>query len=453
MNPSSPAWRRLYLSVLCGICVSITLSLYLIYSQHFVFKNTLDTKSSRLSTTDLDPWTPLSLFVCFSGMPSHYAPCAARTTKNVEYAEELIYPDFEIREPYFAQEEHRRMWRTFVQTAEDFDRGSLHSGWMQYKGQSGQNFVFRDVKYTPPFHADSWSGESCMDSLVATSPIQPLTSDDQLQSTFPTTLIALSPDSFSFQHFLDRVTHILVQGQHLPDPTSTPYVMTGKSGSGTVDQMWSQMGYPENRVLHNNPSIAAQRLIFSCRVPLIHPWLSHKTLDSLGVPRTSPTTTRNKVVYMSRSHGGAVNPGRRVINEDSVLRAITTLLDQRGRGEELVMFNPDNFQNISQLFSWFSDNALAVVGPHGGAMVNHRWANKDTFVLEFMPQNRIALMNFEEASLLSQTYAAIIVEPLGIDMHIDLEDVISLLRQHLGVVGEDPLRKTYAWRAKELGFS
>jgi energy-converting hydrogenase A subunit M len=69
-----------------------------------------------------------------------------------------------------------------------------------------------------------------------------------------------------------------------------------------------------------------------------------------------------------------------------------------------------------------------------------------------MPADRIAMMNYEEASLLSQTYAAIIVEPIGLDMEIDVEDVVSLLRQHLGVAGEDPLRNSYTWRSKELGF-
>ncbi|KAJ7846887.1 hypothetical protein B0H14DRAFT_3086249 [Mycena olivaceomarginata] len=372
---------------------------------------------------------PLSLSTCLFGMPAYYAPCAAQKLQNVEYAEELVYPDFEIREPYFAQEEHRTKWRTFTQTAEDFDRASLHLGWMQYKGQSGQNLVFCNVRYTPTFVADSWSPLSCMSSLVETSPIKPLTDTDPSDTRFHP-----SYDSYSFQHFLDRVTHILTQGRHLSDSTSTP---------PTVNELWSRMGYPEDHVLHEKSKMAAERLIFTCRAPLIHPWLSLKNLKLLGVPRTSPSTsTRNKVVYMSRSHGGAANPGRRVVNEEAVLRGITAFLDERDNGEELVMFNPDNFQNITQFFAWFSENVIAVVGPHGGAMINHRWANRDILVIEFMPAGRIAMMNYEEASLLSQTYAAIVVGP----------DVVSLLRQYLGVAGEDPLRNSYTWRSKELGF-
>lgn len=72
-----------------------------------------------------------------------------------------------------------------------------------------------------------------------------------------------------------------------------------------------------------------------------------------------------------------------------------------------------------------------------------------------MPTTRIAVMIYEEASLLSQTYAALVVEPTvkgGLDMEIDVEDVLGLLRAHLGVVGSSPLRKSYPWQAKELGF-
>ncbi|KAF7365625.1 hypothetical protein MVEN_00436100 [Mycena venus] len=480
MNSLPFLQRRLYFAVLSGISALIILSFYLAFNRlersAASFTDAFDSSNHshslrpsrpnplnpphfsdalRPSTPHSDPWMPLSLSACSFGMPAHYAPCAAQKLKNVEYAEELLYPDFAIREPYFAQEEHRQKWRTFTQTADDFDRASLHLGWMQYKGQTGQNFVFRGVRYAPTFGVDSWSPKSCMSSLVETSPIQPITDANRPASTLPTALIALSPDSYSFQHFLDRVTHILAQGHHLLDSTSAPYALTGRGGTKTVDELWSLMGFPEDHVLHQNFNFVAERLIFSCRAILIHPWLSLKTLDVMGVPRTSPSTTRNKVVYMSRSHGGAVNGGRRVVNEDAVLRGITTFLEERDRGEELVMFNPDNFGNVTELFSWFSKNAMAVVGPHGGAMINHRWANKDIFVLEFMPANRIAMMNYEEASILSQTYAAIIVEPTtpsSFDMEIDVQDVVSLLSKHLGVEGEDPLRKSYTWRAEELGF-
>ncbi|KAJ6558643.1 hypothetical protein B0H10DRAFT_1967288 [Mycena sp. CBHHK59/15] len=391
-------------------------------------------------------------------MPDYYAPCVAQNLSNVLYAEELIYPDFELREPYFAKEAHRERWRK--STADISERAVLNSGWMIYKGQSGQNFVFSNVKYNQRFGFDSWSPESCMSSLVsASTTIQPLPSrlsKHLSPSILPTVLIAISPDSYSFQHYLDRVTHIIAQGSHLAlGSKTTPYVVTGRRGSKSVQQLWAQMGYDADHILYLKQGAEAERMVFSCRAVLIHPWLSLKSLESLGVQHDAQSSVRNKVVYMSRSDGRPSNPGRHVVNEAALLRNITTFLAERGRGEELVVFDQDKFENPTQLFSWFSENVAAVVGPHGGAMINHRWAAKGTLVVEMMPTTRIAMMIFEEASVLSQTYAAIIVEPTlpaGTDMEVDPEDVIALLREHLGEMGEEPLRKSYYWRAKELGF-
>jgi hypothetical protein len=78
-------------------------------------------------------------------------------------------------------------------------------------------------------------------------------------------------------------------------------------------------------------------------------------------------------VYMSRSDGRASNKGRKVVNEDELLEGITKSLAERNRGEELVVFNPDDYETTDQLLAWFSENVAAVIGPHGGAMINHRW--------------------------------------------------------------------------------
>ncbi|KAJ7487855.1 hypothetical protein FB451DRAFT_957616, partial [Mycena latifolia] len=396
-------------------------------------------------------WTPLSLSRCEFGIPTHYAPCIAQTLSNVVYAEELLYPDFEIREPYFAKEEHRERWQRA--SSDIKERGVLDSGWMAYKGQTGQNFVFKDVKYTwSSHHFDTWSPEACMSHLVSTTPIQPIT--DKSSSPLPTVTIAASPDSYSFQHHLDRITHIIAQGAHLfYGGTSDPYVVTGRRGSQTVQRFWELLGYDSDHVLYQQEGVEAETMVFSCRAVLIHPWLSLKSLEFFRVQHDAVSTTRNKVVYMSRSDGRPANFGRRVINEADVLNGMIKFLAERNRGEELVVFNPDEFENTEQLFSWFSQNVAAVVGPHGGAMINHRWAAKGTLIIEMMPTTRPAMMIFEEASVLSQNYAAIVVdptEPAGTDMEIDVQDVLTLLRQHLGVVGEDPLRKSYHWRAKEL---
>ena len=150
---------------------------------------------------------------------------------------------------------------------------------------------------------------------------------------------------------------------------------------------------------------------------------------------------------MTRSDGKAHNGGRRVLNEPDVLSAIQRVLDTRGRNETLRLFDPDEYTDISNLIATFSRDALAIVGPHGGAMMNHRFAGPGTFVLEFIPTSWFLFENWEEASLMDQTYATMVVESEGgeHDMVIDPETVGRLLSEHLGKEREDKLEMTYGW--------
>lgn len=88
---------------------------------------------------------------------------------------------------------------------------------------------------------------------------------------------------------------------------------------------------------------------------------------------------------MTRSNDKGSNGGRRVLNEPEVLDAIQRVLDLRGNNETLTIFDPDDYTDASNLIASLSRDALAIVGPHGGAMMNHRSAGPGTFVLEFIP--------------------------------------------------------------------
>lgn len=85
------------------------------------------TLSSNLSYAA--PWAPFPLSRCEFGTPQHFAPCVAERLEGVVYAEELLYPDFQIRQasqssrsslhadlqvesrqPHFARDEHRERW-------------------------------------------------------------------------------------------------------------------------------------------------------------------------------------------------------------------------------------------------------------------------------------------------------------------------------------------------------
>ena len=78
---------------------------------------------------------------------------------------------------------------------------------------------------------------------------------------------------------------------------------------------------------------------------------------------------------------------------------------------------------------------------------------RDTLVLEMMPTSFTAVMFWEEASLLGQVYANMILPPEGgTDMRADIPAVLEILRDHLGKPDPwgPPLRDMYPWSAKEL---
>lgn len=135
-----------------------------------------------------------------------------------------------------------------------------------------------------------------------------------------------------------------------------------------------------------------------------------------------------------------------MLNEEAVLSAIRTLLDSRGRGERLELFDPTKFGNVSSLIETFSRDVAAVVGPHGGSLMNHRFAGPDTLVLEFLPTTRMEVINFEETGMLNQTYAVVVTPGIGAshDMEVDVADVVKLLSERLGKPGRSVLMP-YQW--------
>jgi hypothetical protein len=102
---------------------------------------------------------------CTPDMPRHYAPClvGSASDPHVAYAEELIYPDFSLREPHFLSEEHAAFWRSTVTGPGDYllERFTLWHGRAYYTGQRGQNIVLRNVSFHGKPRVDSWDHDGC----------------------------------------------------------------------------------------------------------------------------------------------------------------------------------------------------------------------------------------------------------------------------------------------------
>ncbi|KAI0781890.1 hypothetical protein C8Q75DRAFT_728354 [Abortiporus biennis] len=438
------------------------------YHDDTLFPSALATSLTPRRNISSSRWSPVSISTCTPDTAPYYAPCLAQRLKGAIYGEELLYPNFRLREPIFAPtrvEHDRQEWRKLIGGIRDRAHWCKEDGWICYSGQSGQNIILANATYAGNPPADSWVNEACMGDGVTTTGFgiddhnNNLISQDDYNQTFPidSLVIATTPDSWSFQHFLDRVTHVISQSHHLtstlPSPSS---ILAGRSSTSTVSQLWEMLGWTRDRIFYGSPKVSAKNVVFSCRAPLIHPFLSYRTLELLEMGEEEVgIEDRKKIVYFSRSRGGTSNGGRRVANEGDLLKNITQLLQDRNRGEELVIFDQNEFGSQKELMGWFRKNVRAIVGPHGGGLFNHRWTPQNTLVIEFITSEFTSLMFWEESSILNQLYVNMFLDSVGyLDMLADIPAVLDVLNIYLGKtrqdVGGNRIEEMYRWNAPEF---
>lgn len=93
-------------------------------------------------TTSSAAWAPLIVSgPCSEGMAPAWAPCIKDTVNKgaedagskarITHAEELIFPDFDIRIPIFAKEADKVYWLQKV--ASEFGRACIHGDFLAYK--------------------------------------------------------------------------------------------------------------------------------------------------------------------------------------------------------------------------------------------------------------------------------------------------------------------------------
>ncbi|KAJ7764275.1 hypothetical protein B0H16DRAFT_1718212 [Mycena metata] len=90
--------RPYFVALISALNALAIVSLYIIFDKprHSLTTTPTTTFANALRLSTLDhpnnTWIPLALSSCTFGMPTHYAPCVARTLPNLLYAEELVYP-------------------------------------------------------------------------------------------------------------------------------------------------------------------------------------------------------------------------------------------------------------------------------------------------------------------------------------------------------------------------
>ncbi|PYI09792.1 hypothetical protein BO78DRAFT_404683 [Aspergillus sclerotiicarbonarius CBS 121057] len=402
-------------------------------------------------SSEKDPFHPLHLTECTDTTPRYYAPCLVRTLTHAVAGEELLYPGFSISPPIFAASrphDGERWWNT---TWLLWDRAYKLDTRLRYPEKHGQIYVFENVTLSSSTPFDKWSMESCMSNLAPTSFALP-SSDTP---THESVLLANVPDSWSLQHFLDRAMRVVGQSRDYP----AGYIATGREGDSSVKDLWSSLGYPADHVLHRDTSFVASQLIWSCRAPLVHPWLTQKSLSLLAPESLHPVplSDRKVILYMTRSNGLTRNGGRQVINEDILLAGIQCVLDRRGKKEKLEIFNHNDFPDMGSLIRYLQQNVKAVVGPHGSALHNHFWTAPDTLVVEFQPTSRPDLTFYESAKMRNHPYVVLMEDPVdeNHNMLVDVPAVVDIIEQRLEreLEMDDRVKLAYDWEAEELGVN
>ena len=337
------------------------------------------------------------------------------------------------------------------------------------QGQHGQNLVFSNAAYNGLPASDAWMANSCLnpevshrsfgteaarepDPAAATAAVDSASDGMEL----PSISIAASPDSWSFQHFHDRVTHIILQGQHLTH-TDTTYVTGREPDSPFVKALWNKLvPNAKQHVLHTREQhwpIRAKELIFSCRAPLVHPWFAQRLAEEAGVMGAQkPWADRKVILYCSRSRGlGGVmhNGGRSVTNEPAVINALETLLTVRADGERLEVFDLSQWEgDFDGMVDYFASQVRAVIGPHGGALVNINWASRATGVVEIMPSNLFSVAIYELAGTLGHRYGFMQSPSVNDqnDMTIDIPELMGIVSAVLNnEAGSESLQSAYMW--------
>ncbi|KAG2490233.1 hypothetical protein HYH03_011357 [Edaphochlamys debaryana] len=417
-----------------------------------------------------EKWKPMILRECREDMPPYFAPCLTKKLPTLEYGEEVVYPDYEAVLPGFFDEKDARAWIDAVygptqqgQTASN-KRTVVdeRQGLVAFLGLRGQNLVFKNVRWQEGNLPTTWNGESthCLGHMTLTAAWSEAVYDNDTSRTWvDEAAVYVTPDSERYQHFLDHTVKPLMQTAHLV--TNTTLLIPG-GGRGSkqpiVQDMWGWMSHVRPAQVQEAPAeLNARRLLTSCRVPYVHPYLFFRLQELVLSPEAPrvPLSERKVVLWYTRNTDDAnrANAGRTISNEAEVLAAIRRLLESRGRGERLEIHPPDpaRWPDQKEYVKYLNQNVAAVIGPHGGGLCNIKWVASGTLVLELQPRAWLNAHFFEESTGHGLNYWVDIRESdaLRFDMTADVGNIVGLLSQELGrLPSRGPvLRHRYDWPA------
>ena len=121
----------------------------------------------------------------------------------------------------------------------------------------------------------------------------------------------------------------------------------------------------------------------------------------------------------------------------------------RADSERLEVFDLSQWaKDFDGMFDYFASQVRAVIGPHGGALVNINWASRATGVVEIMPSNLFSVAIYELAGTLGHRYGFMQSPSVNDhnDMTVDIPELMGIVSAVLNSeAGGDALQSTYMW--------
>eukprot|EP00798_Chlamydomonas_sp_ICE-L_P005431 gene5431-5645_t len=265
-----------------------------------------------------DKWRPMLVTSCTEATPKHWAPCQPRVADSeraaIEYAEEVLYPDFEIPIPLFTNPEV------------DFARWhELHLNEPHFINPKVDFARWHELHLYEPHGMPSRSNwaTSCM-SMQTQGYLHPVDLSNAT-ATYESAILLSSPDSWSWPHFMDRVLMMLVQ-----------FVR------------------------------------FICHI--IHIYNSLSFLKEFGLNRTAvPISDRKLILLLDRGQDKrSLNKGRIILNHNDLLNNLTALAARRGHNEVVEVFVHEKHcpSGLKSCMDFCSTRVRAVVFAHDSHLHN-----------------------------------------------------------------------------------
>lgn len=253
------------------------------------------------------------------------------------------------------------------------------------------------------------------------------------------------PQGASFPRFIHMILPKLVQLEAFISDRTLAFLVDLSPQYPIVKDLLLRLGIHEDQILDyrdirpHGEALSSTRFVMTCNTPPIHPYLFQRAQYLLHLPHleASNKIEQKTIIYLSRRKG-AINAGRRVVNEPELERHIRRFAEEVGY--RFVTFFHSDYNSLDELLELWSSAAM-VLGPHGGAFANIQFAPKGTYVVEFLPNGAIFngpgfkdhLSTYLHAMALGDRYYALMsAYSKNDDIVVNIRDVLNLLKKTIG---------------------